>query len=288
MTKLTAALLASLPIVTFVSMAYSAGDLSAEGGWGAWAEAQMLPLLLLAGVSAVLFGALASVGSMQRAQERREALLRGETPRTAWAVFWRKLYSPLPLAAEKDALLDHDYDGIRELDNSLPPWWLYTFYGSIAFAVVYMGAFVSGAPALRSGEEYAAEMAAAEAEVAAYLATQADLVDETNAELLTDLAAVARGGETFATYCAACHAADGGGGVGPNLTDGYWIHGGGDVRGVFATVKYGVPEKGMIAWKSQLTASQIHEVASFVTTLAGTVPAEPKAPQGALVAALAE
>jgi cytochrome c oxidase cbb3-type subunit 3 len=84
-------------------------------------------------------------------------------------------------------------------------------------------------------------------------------------------------------YCVACHAADGGGGVGPNLTDEYWIHGDGTIQPIFATVKHGVPEKGMIAWKTQLSASQIHEVSSFITTLRGNTPAEPKEPQGELV-----
>ena len=281
MNKLIAAILALLPLVAFVSSAASGGALAAD--WQAWAADQFLPLLLLTAIGFVLFGTLATLGSAIVARENQLARERGEPSVNAWQVIRRRLYNPVPMTAERDALLDHDYDGIKELDNSLPPWWLYTFYASIGFGVAYMALFWLTDNALRMRPAYEREMAEAREAVEAYLATQANLVDETTAELLTDVAALSRGEETFQLYCAACHAADGGGGVGPNLTDAYWLHGDGSLREVFATVKHGVPEKGMIAWKSQLSAAQIHEVASFVTTLAGSTPAAPKDPQGQLV-----
>lgn len=284
MNKIMAFLLSLTPLVAFIAMAYSSGQVDT---FGDWAGENMLPLTLIVAVCAVLFGALASVFSLINAQNNRIAVAEGRIIESTWTrLYHQYVYKPTPMTQERDIMLDHDYDGIRELDNSMPPWWLYSFYAAIAFSVVYMGIFVSSDTALRQIPEYKAEMAAAQIAVEEYLATQADLVDETNAELLTDAAALARGEETYTTYCVACHAADGGGGVGPNLTDNYWIHGDGTIRPIFTTVKHGVPEKGMIAWKAQLSASQIHEVSSFVATLQGNTPAAPKEPQGDLITAV--
>ena len=126
------------------------------------------------------------------------------------------------------------------------------------------------------------ENAEAEAAKEEYLKTAANLVDESNVEALTDESRIAAGADIFAKNCAVCHAADGGGGVGPNLTDAYWIHGN-DIKDVFKTVKYGVPAKGMIAWKDQLGAADIQDVASYILSLEGTTPANPKEPQGELM-----
>jgi len=281
MNKLMAFLLSLTPLLAFVSTAYSQGDIVDVG---AWAMENMLPLILIIAVCAVFLGALLTVFSLINAQNARLAKTAGKTPASIWTrLYHQYVYQPTPMAKERDILLDHDYDGIYELDNSLPPWWLYTFYAAIAFAFVYMGIFVTSDSSLRQIPEYQAEMAEAKIAVEEYLATQANLVDETNAELLVDAAALARGKETYDMYCVACHAADGGGGVGPNLTDKYWLHGDGTIRPIFATIKHGVPEKGMIAWKTQLSASKIHEVASYISTLRNNTPAEPKEPQGELV-----
>jgi cytochrome c oxidase cbb3-type subunit 3 len=134
---------------------------------------------------------------------------------------------------------------------------------------------------LNTAAEFEKEMATAKSEVDAYLATSASAVDENTVVALTDGPALDAGAKIFATNCAACHLADGGGSVGPNLTDEYWIHGGG-ITNVFTTVKYGVPAKGMIAWKDQLSPVQIQQVASYILTLKGTTPATPKAPEGDL------
>lgn len=194
--------------------------------------------------------------------------------------FMQILTDAKPIEKEADILLDHDYDGIHELDNNLPPWWLWGFYFSIIFAVGYMIRFhIAGGPS--SDEEFQQEMAQAQQEVEAYLATASNLIDETNVELLTAQARLDAGKKIFDANCVACHLADGGGLVGPNLTDAYWIHGG-SIEKVFSTIKYGVPAKGMISWKDQLSPSQMQEVASYILSLQGTTPANPKAPEGDL------
>jgi cytochrome c oxidase cbb3-type subunit 3 len=135
-------------------------------------------------------------------------------------------------------------------------------------------------------EEYNIEMANAELEKSKYLATQANSVDESTVTLLTG-ADIESGKTIFAEKCVACHAASGGsmpGGVGPNLTDEYWIHGG-DIKDVFKTIKYGWPEKGMISWQDQLSPLQIAQLSSFILSLKGTNPPNAKEPQGELYSA---
>jgi len=201
-----------------------------------------------------------------------------------WKRFSKSMTAAVPIENEEDILFDHDYDGIRELDNSLPPWWLYGFYLTIAIAVVYMLYYHVSDYGKSSREQYAIEMERAQQEVDAYLSRQANLVDENSVAQLTDEAALAEGKEIFISLCAACHLEHGGGNetsVGPNLTDNYWLHGGG-IKDVFTTIKYGVPEKGMISWKSQIRPADMQKVASYVLALQGTNPPGAKAPQGEL------
>lgn len=186
-----------------------------------------------------------------------------------------------PMEKEADILLDHNYDGIKELDNSLPPWWLAMFYISIVFAGAYLGVYHYFESRPLQAEEYALEMQFAEEQKARYLARQANAVNESNVVALTDPGHLETGELIYQTNCAACHGQLGEGGVGPNLTDQYWLHGG-DIKSVFKTIKYGVPEKGMIAWQSQLRPAAIHDVASFIMTLPGTNPPNGKEAQGVL------
>ena len=199
--------------------------------------------------------------------------------------FWNRLYKrwtkAVPVEKEHDVMLDHDYDGIKELDNSLPPWWVAMFYITIVFAVGYYTYYHFAGIGPSSTEKYEREMEQAEERVQAYLKTQANLVDETNVTMLEDELAIEQGKTIFDMNCAACHGFLGEGGVGPNLTDEYWLHGG-SIKDVFSTVKYGVPEKGMIAWKSQLSANEMHKVSSYLLTLVGTNPPNGKEPQGEL------
>ena len=181
---------------------------------------------------------------------------------------------------EGQLLLDHDYDGIKELDNNLPPWWVYLFYGCIIFAVVYLVRFeIMGGD--NQEMELKKEMAQAKVEVAAYMKNAPDLMDEKTVTLLKDPASLAAGKAIFTTNCVACHRADAGGQIGPNLTDDRWILGGG-IKNLFHTITNGGRDgKGMIAWsKSGMKPKDIQKVASYVLSLQGSNPKDPKAPDG--------
>jgi cytochrome c oxidase cbb3-type subunit 3 len=180
---------------------------------------------------------------------------------------------------EQEIILDHNYDGIQELDNTLPPWWVYMFYATIVFAVVYLVRFH-----VLDGDnqivEYDKAVAEARAELKKYKSTAPDLITAESVTLLTDAKDLGRGKAVFKLNCASCHIADGGGSIGPNLTDEFWILGGG-VKNVFTTISNGGRDgKGMIAWNKTLKAADIAKVASYVISLQGTTPANPKAPQG--------
>ena len=191
----------------------------------------------------------------------------------------KKLTKSEPLENEGTLLLDHDYDGIKELDNNLPPWWVYLFYGCIVFAVVYLVRFE-----ILDGDnqetEFKKEMAQAEIDIAEYKKTAPDLMDEKTVTLLTEPAELAKGKTIFETNCAACHRADGGGQIGPNLTDDHWILGGG-IKNVFHTlVNGGRDGKGMVSWKGTLKPKEMQLVASYVLSLKGSNPKDPKAADG--------
>ncbi|HHM20629.1 MAG TPA: c-type cytochrome [Bacteroidetes bacterium] len=199
-----------------------------------------------------------------------------------WKRLANKLWKRAPVEKEKDILFDHSYDGIQELDNVLPPWWVALFYGSIIFGVFYIGYYHFSDNAIGSAQEYEIAMKKAEKEVKAYLASQAAPVDETNVEMLTDASQLSLGESIFQSKCTPCHGQKGeGNSIGPNLTDKYWLHGGG-IKNVFKTIKYGVPEKGMISWSSQLRPADIQRVASYILSLQGTNPPNAKEPQGEL------
>ncbi|MCB0768637.1 MAG: c-type cytochrome, partial [Flavobacteriales bacterium] len=196
----------------------------------------------------------------------------------------KKLTRQVEIEEEKDILMNHEYDGIRELDNVLPPWWLWLFYFTIGWGVIYLINVHVVEVVPYQAEEYELEMEQAKADVAAFMATQKNAVDETNITVSTDAGALAGGQAIFNQYCTPCHGADGAGSetsVGPNLTDTYWLHGG-DVKDIFRTIKYGVPEKGMISWKTQLKPLEIANVTHYIMSLKGTGGATQKAPQGDL------
>jgi cytochrome c oxidase cbb3-type subunit 3 len=186
------------------------------------------------------------------------------------------------LQEEKDLILDeHDYDGIKELDNRMPPWLRFTFIGTVVIAVVYIFYYhFSGLGDLQIAE-LEKEIERAEIQKKVYLEKVGASIDETSVTLLVDETSIKEGSVIYQEKCAACHGQDGGGTVGPNLADEYWLHGG-DIKDVFKTIKYGVPEKGMIAWEKQLPPMQIQKVASYIRSLKGTKPASPKEPQGEL------
>ncbi|WP_369753468.1 cbb3-type cytochrome c oxidase N-terminal domain-containing protein [Flavobacterium sp. WC2409] len=191
----------------------------------------------------------------------------------------QKLTKTEPIENEANLLLSHDYDGIRELDNNLPPWWVYLFYGCIAFAAIYLVRFeIMGGD--NQEMELKKELAQAKIDVAEYMKTAPDLMDEKTVTLLTDPADLAIGKTIFTTNCAACHRADAGGQIGPNLTDDHWILGGG-IKNLFHTVTNGGRDgKGMISWKGTLKPKEIQKVTSYILSLQGSNPKDPKAPDG--------
>ncbi len=184
-----------------------------------------------------------------------------------------------PVDKEGDMLLDHDYDGIREMDYGMPPWLRYVFIGTFIFAVFYVPAFLIFDIIPDQQTEYQASIE--EAALRAEARAKAGIVQITaeTAELQTNEEVMKAGQVLYKKNCAVCHADDGGGGVGPNLTDDYWIHGN-DIKGVFTTVSEGVPAKGMIPWKGNLSPKQIQDVSNYVLSLVGSSPANPKEPQG--------
>ncbi len=206
----------------------------------------------------------------------KEKLAAVNKPRVSW---WDKFNQFKPIEQEVDIDLGHNYDGIRELDNRLPPWWIYGFYCTIFFACIYLWRFHVSHTAPLSGEEYQISMQQAAIQKEAYLKKAANNIDETNVRLLTTPGDLAAGKGIFEATCFPCHGKNGEGIVGPNLTDEYWIHGG-SINDVFKTIKYGYPEKGMKSWKDDYSPTQMAELASYIKSLRGTNPANPKAPQG--------
>jgi cytochrome c oxidase cbb3-type subunit 3 len=218
---------------------------------------------------------------LQRVKKQNSPEIEKETKPAAWKALWAQLNSLKPMEQEKALVMDHEYDGIRELDNRLPPWWLYGFYGTIIFAGIYLWRYHISETAPLSQQEFAIAMEKAEAQKAAYLKKSANNVDENTVKLLTETSAIDAGKSVFVQNCAACHGKDGEGTVGPNLTDDYWLHGG-SLQDIFKSVKYGWPEKGMRSWKEDLSPVQIAQVSSFIKKLHGSNPPNGKEKQGEL------
>ncbi len=197
--------------------------------------------------------------------------------------WWDRFNKLRPVSKESELDLGHEYDGIRELNNRLPPWWLYGFYATILFAVIYLWRFHVSHSGPSSKQEYERSVARAEIRIKNYLKAKGESVDENTVTLLTSKEDIEAGKAIFLdpSKCPTCHNADGGGNtVGPNLTDDYWLYGG-SIKNIFKTIKYGT-NKGMRSWKDDLSAKQMAQVASYIKSLKGTKPANPKEPQGEL------
>jgi len=185
-----------------------------------------------------------------------------------------------PGGPEEDRLLDHEADGIREYDNPMPRWWLYILYATILYAVVYASNII---PGVGTGPgriaNYETEMTAARIVREAAAASAGPVTPEAILAVVSDAGALSKGRERFKATCAPCHREDGGGTIGPNLTDDFWIHGGQPLQ-ILTTVSEGVVAKGMPAWGQVLKPEEVTAVVGYVTTLRGTNPANAKAPQG--------
>lgn len=192
---------------------------------------------------------------------------------------WNKLLSLRPMSEEKELLIEHQYDGIQELNNPTPAWFMYLFYATIIFAFSYLLIYhVLGAGQLQDAE-YKTEVAQADLAKKEFLSKAANRVDENTVKLVQDPLVLTSGQGIFKQTCSPCHGDHAEGKVGPNLTDDFWLHGS-KINDVFKTIKYGVPSKGMPTWERQLSAKQISDVANYVKSLHGTNPANAKEPQG--------
>lgn len=199
-----------------------------------------------------------------------------------WKKFDKWTTNAVPIEKEATVMLDHNYDGIRELDNHLPPWWKWLLYGSMIWAVFYMIFYHVTNSLPLSTEEYNNEVSYAAEQIRKLQAANPGAqIDESTVILTTDAAALADGKGTFNSICASCHRPDGGGDIGPNLTDQYWKHGG-SIQDVFKVVKNGVPNTNMVAWGGALSPEKMQNVASYLLTLQGTNPPNGKAPEGDL------
>ena len=195
---------------------------------------------------------------------------------------WKRLSSNLTnsvsIEDEGSILLDHDYDGITELDNQLPPWWKYGFYITIVWAIGYFFYYQVFEIGNLQEAEFKAEMDEGDRQIAEYKAAHPELIDADNVELLTDQASISKGKSVFDKNCVLCHMDNGGGGIGANLTDEYWLYGN-DIGGVFNTISEGA-ENGMASWKAILDASEIQTVSSYILQLKYVAPPTGKEPQG--------
>ncbi|GAA4272831.1 cbb3-type cytochrome c oxidase N-terminal domain-containing protein [Aquimarina gracilis] len=279
-----------LRVLAFLLIAYVLIELTVDSGSTSAFIAEPLTWLILGMVLLFSIAIEISLAAFKNVlfqslnPEAQERYLRAQKAKKDKQFKWvketyLKLLDSKPVEEEEEIILDHNYDGIKELDNNLPPWWVWGFYATIIFGVIYLARFHVFNDYTQT-EEYETEVAAAKIAIEEYKKTAKDLVDVNTVTLLTDASDISAGKAIFATNCVACHKADGGGGIGPNLTDKYWILGGG-IKNVFRTISEGGRDgKGMVAWKQTLKPAEMAQVASYIITLEGTIPAEPKEPQG--------
>lgn len=252
------------------------------------AVAIFLGILLLVLIAIeVVFNAFESITySIMTEEQRKEYEEKNKinldiTQNATYKKMMKALTKSRSIEEEGELLLEHEYDGIRELDNVLPPWWKYLFYGTIIFSFAYLGYYhVFGGE--NQIQEYERKNNEALLAIEEWKKTAVDLVDASNVVAMTDESNLAAGRTIYMEKCAVCHLADGGGSIGPNLTDDYWILGGG-IKEIFHTVSEGGREgKGMIPWKTELKPVEMQQVSSYILALVGTTPEIGKDPEGDL------
>lgn len=269
-------------VITLMELGIDSGNKPAFIAYPMLMLAFMTLILLVLMVIAFVVQAIENVLFHTLNEEAKTRYIASKNEKWEWTWgknFYKKIVGNKPIEDEGEIILDHNYDGIRELDNKLPPWWVYMFYATIIFAVVYMARFhvFNG---YDQDDEYLTEITLAKAEIEAYKKTAKGLVDVNTVELLSDASDINAGKTIFESSCVACHMVDGGGGIGPNLTDEYWILGGG-IKNVFNTISEGGRDgKGMIAWKQTLKPAEMAQVASYVLNFQGKIAANPKDAEG--------
>jgi cytochrome c oxidase cbb3-type subunit 3 len=255
-------------------------DAVAEDTAGPAAKTAGLPvdiyiLLIIVGLELILILALAKM-LLQFLHTQKEQAIR--TPKLQLS--FSRLNQTVALEEEHLLDMNHDYDGIRELDNKVPAWWRYAFYASILFGIVYLYRMFGNESIPGQLQELQAANRQAALAQEEYLKNAANNIDENNVAMM-DAPHIAAGNALYTKNCLACHGDRGQGGVGPNLTDDYWLHGG-NIKDIFKSIKYGWQEKGMKAWKDDFSPQQLAEITSFVKSLHGTNPPAAKEPQGTL------
>ncbi len=239
-------------------------------------------LLLVLIVTVYLLQVIRQMTEMNaRELAKRKGIEYQEEP-SWWSQVMQWSNRSVPLEKEETVMLDHNFDGIRELDNYLPPWWKWLFYATIVWGAGYLFVYhVAGSWPLQD-DEYQAEVRAADEQLRALKkAEPGEVIDENTVAAVTDAIALADGKSPYTSICSSCHRLDGGGDIGPNLTDAYWKHGG-DIKSIFKVVKNGVSGTNMVAWGSSMSPEKIRNVSSYVLTLVGTSPANAKKPEGDL------
>ena len=195
---------------------------------------------------------------------------------------WEKqLGDAVPIEQESSILLDHDYDGIKELDNNLPPWWKYGFYVTIVWSIFYLFYYQILEIGPLQMTEFNTEMEEGDRADAAYIEAHPELITADNVTQLEDQATLSKGQDVYIMYCQTCHMEKGKGGTGPNLTDKNWLYGG-DIKSLFNTISNGT-KNGMTAWKELIPGNEIQAVASYILKLEYVAPPNGKQPEGSII-----
>jgi len=275
--------------VTSGLLVLTGASVSAQGGETASVKTMSDQTFLLIIIGILLFALLVMamvllrMSNLVREIKKESSYVKRQSGFAAW---WNKLDKKIftkavPVEKEADVLMDHDYDGIKELDNALPPWWKWGFYLTLIVGVFYLLRFHVWKTGPAPEEEYAREMQLAAVRLEKNKSNTGEELNE-NTVTLADAAGIAEGKKLFMGVCNTCHGNNGeGNAIGPNLTDKYWLHGG-SINDVFRTIVNGVPEKGMQSWKKNYTSAEIRNLASYILSLQGSNPPNAKAPQGEL------
>ena len=272
-----------LPVVVILGLAMNVNAQSVTG------LSRGMNYFLYSAIAFVAFSFVIAIYlyGLKNKYQRQADLKTGRQPKRSglsqwWSELDKKVFTKAaPIEKEADVLLDHDYDGIKELDNALPPWWKWGFYFTIVVAVIYLFRFHVIGSGPTPLEEYNNEMKVAAAEMDEFKRNNKEAFDEKTVTL-ADAKGIAEGKKIFTGTCVPCHGGNGeGNAVGPNLTDEYWLHGG-SLGEVFKTVTDGVPDKGMQAWGKTFSPNDIKNLSSYILSLQGSKPANAKAPQGNL------